>query len=123
MLRWLRNLIEDFRFPRPGFTVQIGRRMHEGRILTLGQLRELTASGAFGAIDAIARYGKGDVPGVEAQAEQLEKVIQLAAAGLRRSPSWVARHCTAAEAGAVVTALMKASSPAPKAEGPSDPPA
>lgn len=123
MLRWIRNLIEDFRYPRPGFTVQIGRRAHEGRILTLGQLRELTASGAFGAIDAIARYAKGDVPSAEEQASQLEKVIKLAAAGLRRPERWVARHCTAAEAGAVVAELMKASSPAPKAEGPNGPPA
>lgn len=124
MLRWIRNLIEDLLYPRPGFTIQVGRRKLEGRVLNLGELRDLTASGAFGVMADVLAMVKGEKPApIEEQVKALERVITLAAVGLRRSRGWVARHCTSEEAALVVAQLVKACAPPAKQEGPGGPPA
>lgn len=129
MLRAIRNLIEDLRFPRARFTVEIAGRKVSGRVLTIGALRELTAAGAFDSADAMAEAARvAAMPRAE-MADHMDRLITLAAVGLRRPPAWVARRCTSVEVAQVVAAILRASSPMvvpPKekaAEGSGGPPA
>jgi hypothetical protein len=126
LVRLARNGLEDVLHPRPGFVVEIGGRKLTGRVLPIGRLRELTAAGAFASADAMAELANGSSMPREEQADHLERLILLAAAGLRRTPRWVARRCTALEVAKVVAGVLRASAPPPpekKAEGPSGPPA
>ncbi len=121
--RVIANLAEDLFHPRPRFSVEINGRKVTGRLLSIGQLRDLTKARAFDAIDAFANASARAEPlGPEEQATPLERLIMIAAAALRRPASWVERRCTSEEVAQVVAAVMRASSPAAK-EGKSGPPA
>jgi hypothetical protein len=131
MLRLIRNLIEDILHPRPGFVVEVNGRRVKGKLLSLGDWRDLTRCGAWAAVDALSAQApppKGSnkprpppMPDAEL-ADCMDRAALVAARGLRRPLAWVMDHLTKDEVFAVVAIVGAVSTPNVK-EIKRDPPA